>query len=239
MTKIIRYINPEIRHIAGLEYDTERMSKNGLFCPKLTEKNIELVHAYVINHSSYSNDSGDNFVKKYFKEHKGDTSLATVIIKVILIDAVDSTNLKQLLGKDYCKIVAQKIIDNNLENIIKNGDTFGDVFKTVASFPAKKGSKKDDLNLFVFFSKYIARVNQYCYERTDYSILDTVVKDNLKHIKSADFPIPNIEDLRRTYRYDEYCAIFKPILEKFPHITREMIDHFIWFTFKKEAVGDK
>lgn len=239
MAKKIRYINPEIQCISGLEYDVEKLSKNGYCCPKLSAKNIELVHNYVINQSSYSNDSGDDFVRKYFKEHKGDISLSSIIIKVILIDTVDSTNLKQLLGKDYHKIIAQKIIDNNLEDIIKNGDNFGEIFKKVASFPAKKGSKKDDLNLFVFFSKYITRVNQYCYNRTDYSILDRVVKDNLKHFNSSETPISNIEILRKNYQYDEYCNIFKPILKKFPEVTREMIDHFIWFTFKEEAVGDK
>ena len=239
MARKIRYINPEIKRIKGLEYDNQRLSKNELCCPKLTANNIELVHNYVVNQSSYSNDSGDDFVRKYFKEHKGDISLSSIIIKVILIDTVDSTNLKQLLGKDYHKIIAQKIIDNNLEDIIKNGDNFGEIFKKVASFPAKKGSKKDDLNLFVFFSKYITRVNQYCYDRTDYSILDTVVKDNLKHFHSDETPIPDVEDLRKNYLFDKYCDIFKPILKKFPNITREMIDHFIWFTFKEEAVGDK
>ena len=239
MSKKIRYINPEIKRILGLEYDTERLSKNGCYCPKLTAQNIKLVHNYVINQSSYSNDSGDDFVRKYFEEHKGDISLSSIIIKVILIDTVDSTNLKQLLGKDYHKIIAQKIIDNNLEDIIKNGDNFGEIFKKVASFHDKKGSKKDDLNLFVFFSKYITRVNQYCYNRTDYSILDRVVKDNLKHFNSSEIPISNIEILRKNYQYDEYCNIFKPILKKFPEVTREMIDHFIWFTFKEEAVGDK
>ena len=239
MARKIRYINPEIKKIHGLEFDEAKQSKNDLVCPKLTAKNIKLVHEYVINQSSYSNGSGDDFVQKYFRDHKGDVSLSSIITKVILINTVDSTNLKQLLGKDYYKIVAQKIIDHNLESIIKNGDNFEETFKNVASFPAKKNSKKDDLNLFVFFSKYITRVNQYCYDKTDYSILDTVVKDNLKHFHTNETPIPNIEELRKNYDFDRYCAIFNPILEKFPDVTREMIDHFIWFVFKEEAVGDK
>lgn len=237
--KKIKYINPEIQYIKGLEYDPEKVSGNGLCCPKLTAANIELVHNYVVNQSSYSNDSGDGFVRKYFKEHAGDTSLASIITKVILIDTVDSTNLKQLLGKDYFKLVAQRIIDHQLEDILKCGGKFGEVFKNAASFPAKKRSKKEDLNLFVFFSKYITRTNQYCYHRGDYSILDTVVKDNLKHFHSAETPIPDVEMLRKNYLFDEYCAVFEPILKKFPNITRDMIDHFVWFTFKKEAVGDQ
>ena len=234
MKKII-YINKEIANIEDLEYDLSKKSNNELYCPKLTAKNIKKVHEYVINQSSYSNNSGDDFVRKYFDEHKGDVSLSSIITKVILIDTVDSTNLKQLLGKDYFKIVAQKIIECELEDIIKCGGRLEGKFKKVASFPPKIGSKKQDLNLFVFFSKYITRVNQYSYGRSDYSILDTVVKDNLQHFNSEEFPIPNVEELRRNYQYDKYCDIFKPILEKFPDVTREMIDHFIWFTFKEET----
>lgn len=237
--KKINYINKEITSIPGLEYDSERKSKNGYFCPKLNADNIRAVHNYVINQSSYSSSSGDDFVRKYFRQHRGDVSLASVITKVILIDTVDSTNLKQLLGKDYYKIIAQRIIAANLETIIQTGGELGDAFKAVASFPPKKGSKKQDLNLFVFLSKYVTRVNQYSYGRDDYSIMDRVVKDNLQHFNSQEIPIPDVEDLRKNYKYDEYCAIFKPILERYPEITREMIDHFIWFTFKEEAVGDR
>ncbi|MBQ7309512.1 MAG: hypothetical protein IJW87_04975 [Clostridia bacterium] len=237
--KKIRYINKEIVNIENLEYEDHKISNNGLRCPKLNAHNIRAIHEYVVNQSSYSSGSGDDFVRKYFQQHRGDVSLASVITKVILIDTVDSTNLKQLLGKDYFKIVAQRIIDANLEEIIKNGDRLGDTFRRVASFPAKKDAKKEDLNLFVFLSKYITRVNQYSYGRDDYSIMDRVVKDNLKHFNSDDTPIPDVESLRIHYQFDEYCDIFKPILEKYPEITREMIDHFIWFTFKEEAVGDK
>ena len=237
--KKIKYINKEIQNIEQLEYDDHKLSENGLCCPILNQSNIERVHQYVTNQSSYSNNSGDDFVRRYFQEHRGDVSLAAVITKVILIDTVDSTNLKQQLGKDYFKIVAQRIIANDLEAIISTGGEFGQTFKNVASFPPKKGSNKQDLNLFVFFSKYITRVNQYSYNRSDYSILDTVVKDNLKHFNSEETPIPDINKLRENYEFDEYCRVFNSILERFPGVTREMIDHFVWFTFKKEAAGDQ
>ncbi|MBE6824690.1 MAG: hypothetical protein E7513_05025 [Ruminococcaceae bacterium] len=235
----IKYINNEVKYISGLNFDDSRVSKNGIYCPRFTASNIERIHNYVVNESSYSNDSGDNFVKKYFQEHCGDTTTASIITKIILIDTVDSTNLKQQLGKDYYKIIAKRIIEYNLEDIIKTGGKFGETFKKVASFNPKKGYKKEDMNLFVFFSKYITRVNQYCYGRDDYSILDKVVKDNLKHFNDSEINIPDIEELRINYDYDGYCDVFKAVLDKFPNITRQMIDHFVWFTFKEEAVGDK
>lgn len=234
------YINSEINKIQGLTFDKTKKSKNGLFCPVLNTNNIKLVHNYVEKESSYSAASNDDFVRKYFTEHKGDTSLASVITKVILIDTVDSTNLKRLLGKDYFKIMAQKIIESDIESIIAIGGKFGHKFKEVASFPPKKNTQKEDMNLFVFLSKYITRVNQYSYGREDYSIMDKVVRDNLKYFnnKSNGIKIPNLEKIRENYDFDGYCEIFTAILNNHPGVMRCMLDHFVWFTFKEEAVGD-
>ena len=235
------YINSEINNIPGITFDKTKKSKNGLYCPLLNANNIILVHDYVENKSSYSSVSNDDFVRKYFSEHKGDTSLSSVITKIILIDTVDSTNLKRLLGKDYFKIMAQRIIDANIEDIIAQGGDFELKFKEIASFPPKKNTKKDDMNLFVFLSKYITRVNQYCYGRDDYSIMDKVVKNNLKYFanKEMGIQIPNLENIRLSYDFDGYCKVFSTILEKYPSVTRCMLDHFVWFTFKEEAVGDR
>lgn len=228
------YLNNEIKKIKGLEYNERGF-------PILNENNIKLVDNYVKSKSSYAIHKSDNFVIKYFKEHKGDTSLSSVITKVILIDISDSTNLKLHLGKDYYILMAQRIIDSNIEEIIKKGLPIGKKFKQLASWPSKKNSKKKDLNLFIFVSKYITRVNQYCYNRNDYSILDKVVKDNLPLYNSPEkeIYIPDLEAIRINYEYDKYCQIISTILSKFPNITREMLDHFIWFTFKKEAIRDK
>lgn len=228
------YINNEIKKIKGLE-----LNEKGY--PVLNTKNAKLVDDYVKNHSSYSNQSGDDFVRKYFREHKGDVSLSSIITKIILIDTVDSTNLKVHLGKDYYKKMAERIIKFNIEPIIAKGQPLGDKFKKIASWPPKKNSKKSDLNLFIFVSKYITRVNQYCYDGDAYSIMDSVVRDNLPVFSDPEngINIQNLSELRDNYDYDEYCAVISRILEKHPGMTREMLDHFIWFTFKKEAVGDK
>ena len=194
------YINNEIKKIKGLIYNEKGY-------PSLTENNIKLVDNYVKTKSSYAANKSDNFVKNYFKDHIGDTSLSSVITKVILINTVDSTNLKVHLGKDYYILMAQRIIDSNIEELIKQGLPIGKKFKEIASWPAKKNSNKKDLNLFIFASKYITRVNQYCYNRNDYSILDTVVKDNLPLYNSPEnnIYIPNLESIRLNYEYDKYC----------------------------------
>ena len=159
----MRYINPEVKRIDGVLFD-----ENGL--PLLNAQNAALVDLYVKNESSYSDQSGDDFVRRYFKAHKGDVSMAAVITKIILIDTVDSTNLKVALGKDYYKKMAKKIINDDIESLIAEGAPLGEKFKEIACFPPKKRSKKKDLNLFIFVSKYITRVNQYSYDGDSYKI---------------------------------------------------------------------
>lgn len=231
------YVNDELKKISGMVYDTE----NG--CPSFTTDNIERVHNYVIKNSSYAIDKSDDFVAKYFKEHKGDVSLSTVITKIILIDATDSTNLKQLLGGNFYIDIAKRIIDSKIEDLIANGSPVGDKFKYIAAAPTNK-SKSGYYNLFIFVSKYITRVNQYSYGRNDYSILDEVVRENLRLY--SDVTKEDIVKMRNEYNYDEYCRVFSRMLEKLDKnnnnnkkVNRVMIDHFIWFSHKKPTAENK
>lgn len=227
------YVNPEIKKIKDLVLNDKGY-------PVLNTSNALLVDDYVKNKSSYSNESGGDFVRRYFSEHKGDTSLSSVITKIILIDTVDSTNLKVHLGKDYYKIMAKRIIDADIEPLIAKGAPLGDKFREIAALPPKANSKKSDLNLFIFLSKYITRVNQYCYGGDAYSIMDSVVRDNLPKFSDPEngIFIPKLEPMRVEYKFDEYCEIISSILKAHPGMTREALDHFVWFCFKKEAVGD-
>jgi hypothetical protein len=227
MVKSKPTINEEINNIKGLTKD-----ENGI--PELTRENIKAVHNYVIKESSYSDSSGDNFVQNYFEGNKN-IDLSTIITRIILIDTVDSTNLKRLLGKDYYKILAKDILEYKLEDKISKGENIGDLFEKIAHRKVKRSGKETDMNLFIFLSKYITRVNQYCYERNDYSILDNVVKDNISYYKKD----AKIDSYRNKYDYDGYCDYRSKIINDIQGITRIELDHFIWFTFKKMSVGDK
>ena len=234
-------LNKELEQIEDITYTEDDKGKY----PELTEKNIRLVDKYVNEKSSYAPSKNDDFVKKYFQEKKGDISMASVITKIILIDTVDSTNLKHNLGINYYIDFAERIINSDLETKIARGDSIGDTFKKVASFPKKEVMKKEDINFFIFLSKYITRTNQYSYRGDAYSIMDGVVKDCLPLYTSGDCKgykkeRKELELMRNTYKYDDYCKyIHDNILNKLQGITRNELDHFIWFSFKKPAARDK
>lgn len=227
------YINQEIKNIDGLEFGDKY--------PTLSKHNIEKVHNYVINQSSYAPSRTGEHVKEYFKQHAGDTSLSTVVTKVILVNTADSTNLERLLGRNAYEMVAKRIIDCDVENIISQGRPIDDeLFKNLASWKRFKNDKYEDLNLFVFMSKYITRTSTYSYNGNSYSIMDKVVKDNLKlyNDTSKGIIIPDLSEIRNKYQYAKYCEIMGDISLKL-QVTREMLDHFVWFVFKPEAVADK
>lgn len=224
------YINKEIYTIKGIEF-----GENDI--PLFNKQNALLIDKYVRESSSYASQ---NFISDYFKEHVGDTSLDSICIKIILIDATDSTNLLQRHGKNFYNIMGKRIIDAKIEEKIKNGESFGKLFKCIAKTPKSNGDGY--INEFVFLSKYITRTNQYSYDRDDYSIMDTVVRENLYLLSTKDLEITNsmIEEIRDNYDFDGYCKLIKRIIEqpRFNGVTRRQFDHFIWFTFKKENAED-
>lgn len=75
--------------------------------------------------------------------------------------------------------------------------------------------------------------------------MDGVVKDCLPLYTSGDCKgykkeRKELELMRNTYKYDDYCKyIHDNILNKLQGITRNELDHFIWFSFKKPAARDK
>ena len=227
------YINDELKEINSLTYET---LKNGNKIPEFTLDNVTAVHNYVVGNSSYAVDNSDDFVAKYFRDHKGDVSLSSVITKIILIDTTDSTNLKRLLGGNYYIDLAQRIISSNIEEKIAKGEDVNEEFEYIAKAPVSKDkSKSGYMNLFVFVSKYVTRVNQYSYGRNDYSILDSVVREYLPLYSGV--PSKEIIHLKDNYKYDEYCDIFSGMLERLGSgATRVMIDHFVWFSHKQPTI---
>lgn len=246
------YLNKELSQISGITYEYLKNDPSKKY-PALTSHNIKAVHNYVTQQSSYSSVPSGNFVEKYFFEHKGDVSVSSVITKIILIDTVDSTNLKPLLGKNYYLEIANRIIECKIEDDIMKGNPIGNKFRRIAEIPIPIGKRKSktDYNLFIFTSKYITRVNEYSYKGNNYSIMDTVVKDYLPiyeahFVKNMGCDIASrlttksLNKMHSEFDYDAYCRLLGDIVSEIGDgINRNMLDHFLWFSFKKEAVEDK
>ena len=134
--------------------------------------------------------AGDGFFVRAFKNYPKNTDKDIVAMKIALVDTTNSTNLGRLLGtKDFKdksgKMVHKEVftLSDLVDKIVSMKDfddrvSSGDV--SLVTELIKWGNARG-LNATSFFSKYCLYHNYISYERDDYSIFDSVVKENLGH----------------------------------------------------------
>lgn len=209
----------------------------------------------------YAEDEMEGFFSKAIKAFPKNDSPEIVVMKISLIDSTNSTNLSRLLGnKEYnvkgkkvtrkvftlTELVKKIVSISDFDERIKNGDV------SLVSELTKWG-KDNGLNIMSFFSKYCLYHNYYVYNKDDYSIFDSVVRDNLgSYITKDEFKIlfPEYKrepkDLARTVAnliskmkdncdYEAYHKLIGDIL-KFRNINekdvpkmRRKLDLLVWY----------
>ena len=132
--------------------------------------------------------AGDGFFVRAFKNYPKNTDKDIVAMKIALVDTTNSTNLGRLLGtKDFKdksgKMVHKEVftLSDLVDKIVSMKDfddrvSSGDV--SLVTELIKWGNARG-LNATSFFSKYCLYHNYISYEHDDYSIFDSVVKENL------------------------------------------------------------
>ena len=153
--------------------------------------------------------AGNGFFVRAFKNHPKNTEPDIVAMKIALVDTTNSTNLGRLLGtKDFkdksgkmvhkevftLSDLVDKIISiKNFDERVKNGDV------SLVTELIKWGDQHG-LNATSFFSKYCLYHNYISYEHDDYSIFDSVVRDNLgRYLTEAEAKaiLPDLKLVRR------------------------------------------
>lgn len=156
-------------------FDTD---KNGF--PIFTEKNIKFITAMINNDSNYRvsldvkhPDSSAFLLKKGFPKEKGDLKIC-----IERIDKENSTHLAVSGNKEGdnkgIEITVEKIFDNidKISSSIENGKM--DIVDEIADFV-------DGRYNISFASKFCAFCNRYCFDKDDYSIYDSVIRDILPY----------------------------------------------------------
>lgn len=196
--------------------------------------------------------NGGFFTNAFISNPKNDQP-EVVAMKMALVDVTNSTNLNRILGKkDYY---------SKGKHIVRNMFSFSELINRVVSMPDFDerlargdaslvseltrwgdtwGEKESDgANMMSFFSKYCLYQNYIIYGRDDYSIYDSVVKDNIgKYLTDEEvkklFPgikirttkkFPDatsarghavalqIEKWKKTYNYEAFNDLMTKILE--------------------------
>src|SRR5690554_6388419 len=188
---------------------------------KITNALIEKAHRQVMITDNYGKE--DALITDAFRKFPQNVDLEIVALKIGLIDITNSTNISRYKSKISAVELAECIISiKDIDERIKAGDP------EVVNEIAKSNGK---INLFSFASKYCCYHNKNVYEKDDYSILDTILKDSLPRYFD-DITTGEIGKWQKSFKYKEYNN----------HITRKpdelgitlefrkrKFDHFVWF----------
>ncbi|MDE6240981.1 MAG: hypothetical protein K2M08_01010 [Anaeroplasmataceae bacterium] len=213
---------PALYSLSGREYlEITKPKKEKTINLLMTNESIETVDAEVEATDNYGREN--NLITECFKKYPNNTDIATVAMKIGLIDITNSTNISRY--KRFISVVELAEIISLIPNIderIKNGDP------EVVTIIAKANGK---INLFSFASKYCCYHNKNLYGRDDYSILDTVLKDSLPKM-FTDIKKSNIQHWVDTYNYKAYNDYITRKLDEYGitiSFRKRKFDHFVWF----------
>ena len=162
-------------------------------------------------------------ITRCLRKFPDNTDPDVVAMKIGLIDITNSTHLSQ--HKSYISMVELSNIIASIPDIderIKTGDP------EVVNLIARSNGKR---NLFSFASKYCCYHNRNLYERDDYSILDTVLKEYLPRYFD-DVTKNQIQKWQDSFNYKAYNDYITRKLDELGitvEFRKRKFDLFVWY----------
>lgn len=218
--------NPSLYSLVGTEIPipekTNKMKKNRSHIDVIiTNELIEEAHIRVKQTDNYGKE--DDLITEVFRRFPNNTDLTVVAMKIGLIDITNSTNISRYKSKISVVELAECITKvKDIDERIKYGDP--EVVNEIARCNGK-------INLFSFASKYCCYHNKNVYEKDDYSILDTIVKESLPRYFD-DITFSQIDAWQKSFEYTKYNDYITKKLDELGIILdyrKRKFDHFVWF----------
>lgn len=188
---------------------------------EITNETIEEAGRIVAETDNYGPEI--EMITRCLRRFPDNTDPDIVAMKVGLIDITNSTHLSQ--HKSKISMVELSSIIASIPDIdarIKAGDP--EVVNQIARSNGR-------INLFSFASKYCCYHNRNLYERDDYSILDTVLKEHLP-LYFSDVTETQIDNWRKAYNYKAYNDYITKKLDELGitvEFRKRKFDLFVWY----------
>lgn len=188
---------------------------------EITNETIEEAGRIVAETDNYGPEM--EMITRCLHKFPNNTDPDVVAMKVGLIDITNSTHLSQHKSKismvELSNIIA---FIPDIDARIKAGDP------EVVNLIARSNGK---INLFSFASKYCCYHNRNLYERDDYSILDTVLKDYLPRYFD-DITRNQIQKWQDSFNYKAYNDYITRKLDELGitvDFRKRKFDLFVWY----------
>lgn len=209
-----------------------------------SNKDLDNAENSVKNDDKYGRES--ILINSALQQYPLNNDMATVALKISLIDLTNGTNLSRNLGKEGgIYDLASKITEVNFDKRVAEGDL--NLVNELSKWTKEKFGK----NLFSFISKYCLYHNVHCYNRDNFVIYDSILVNNLyKYITKEDFKNItgkklskiSIKKFKNNFQYEEYKKVIDFIIDK-NQITTERkhrkFDWFIWYKYRKNNMNLK
>ena len=188
---------------------------------EITNETIEEAGRIVAETDNYGPEM--EMITRCLRKFPDNTDPDVVAMKIGLIDITNSTHLSQ--HKSYISMVELSNIIASIPDIderIKTGDP------EVVNLIARSNGKR---NLFSFASKYCCYHNRNLYERDDYSILDTVLKEYLPRYFD-DVTKNQIQKWQDSFNYKAYNDYITRKLDELGitvEFRKRKFDLFVWY----------
>ncbi len=219
--------NPSFYSLTGSEFSLPVKAKKSIKDRSridviITNELIEDAHQKVKLTDNYGKE--DDLITDAFRRFPNNTDLTIVAMKIGLIDITNSTNISRYKSKISVVELADCIVKiKDIDKRIKDGDP--EVVNEIARCNGK-------INLFSFASKYCCYHNKNVYEKDDYSILDTILRDSLPRYFD-DVTSRQIEEWQKSFDYKKYNDYITTKLNEVGitlDYKKRKFDHFVWYT---------
>lgn len=187
----------------------------------ISNETMEEIELLVHNTENYGPEN--ELITRCLRKFPENTDPDIVAMKIGLIDITNLTHLSQ--HKSKISMVELADIISSIPDIdarIAIGDP------EIVNKIAKSNGK---VNLFSFASKYCCYHNRNLYERDDYSILDTVLKEYLPRYFD-DITRGQIQKWQDSFNYQAYNDYISKKLDEYGitvSYRKRKFDHFVWY----------
>mgnify|MGYP000099060002 FL=1 len=203
------------------ERGVQQKSVRDITGDEITNETIEEASRVVAETYNYGPEM--EMITRCFHKFPNNTDPDVVAMKVGLIDITNSTHLSQHKSK-ISMVELSNIISSipNIDERIMAGDP------EIVNLIARSNGK---INLFSFATKYCCYHNRNLYERDDYSILDTVLKEYLPRY-FGDVTRSQIQRWQDSFNYKEYNDYITRKLDELGitvEFRKRKFDLFVWY----------
>ena len=162
--------------------------------------------------------------KVIYKKYKYNKDAGIVALKIAYIDHTNSTNLRMDKNSTIAKL-AEQIVNIDFDRRVRKGDI------NLVDEIANMGDRK----LLSFASKYCLFHNYNAYNKDDYSIWDSVVRNALPGLLK-DIGVNRKKS--ELYDYVAYCDAINLLIKHYKlsslkHPRRDL-DTYIWWTYRNK-----